>query len=285
MRNSLLYITIISLLLVACSYNSNQNRKGAAVAEVGGNYLYQSEIDRNYTLQINDTDPAEFAKKYIDKWVKQQLLLSEAKVKLTPEELDLDYEIEKYRQELLIHRYRNKRINTLNEEKIPFTDIEEYYNQNKKSFTLSHPIVRVNYFILPIEVDVPNRIKNKLHSENENDIEEYEEFMFSFATKYDNFDNSWVYLDNVLRSMNYELQNTEQYLRRNQLITFNTENEQHIIAVKEFIISGEPAPIEFVTPRIRAYMLNSKKLDFLREIKDSLYNDALKYNKFRVLNQ
>ena len=69
------------------------------------------------------------------------------------------------------------------------------------------------------------------------------------------------------------------------MIEFQKDSELHIIYIKSYKLEGEQAPVEFVKPRISSLIANEKKLDFLRQFKDSLYNAALKYNKFRVFNQ
>jgi hypothetical protein len=131
---------------------------------------------------------------------------------------------------------------------------------------------------------MPRDFKNMLKSTNDEHVSEAENFIYSFATKYDDFNNHWLYFESFLQSINYTVDNYEGFIRRSDFIEFSTESNIHLIAIKAFHLTGENAPIEFVSPRIRSMIINNKKLDFLREIKDSLYNNALKYNKFRVFN-
>jgi len=283
-NNLLIYVTILLMMVSGCK-NFDTHQKDIVVAEAAGKVLYKSEI-KNYPITfVDQADSLAYVKDFITQWIKQQLLVAEAEKQLSNEKKDIDKELEKYRQELLIHTFRNRRISAITDNEIKETEIENFYNENIRLFTLDRIIVRVTYIVFPKELEIPNSFKRQLSSNNESDVAANEDFIYSYATKYDDFNNNWIYFETFLQSIKYEIENLDRFLTQNKLIEFSTETEYHIIDIKAFHLAGDNAPLEFVAPRIRSLIINSKKLDFLREIKDSLYNNALKYNKFRVFNQ
>lgn len=273
------------LLLLSCS-KPNTNVNNPIVAQVENKVLYQSQLSKIIPKNINDLeDSIRFVNDYINKWIKQQLLVSEAEKNLTNDELNVSQELEDYRQELIIHKFKEKKFEELNVSEVSDSEIEKYYKKNLRLFILEYPIVQVNYVIFPVEIELPATFKHQLVSSNEADLIECEDYIFKFAKKYDDFNNEWIYFQQFKDLGKLNIIDDEKFLRTNNLLEFKDETQLHLIYIKAYLPTGDEAPIEFVKTKISGLIINQKKLDFLREFKDSLYNNALKYNNFRVFNQ
>lgn len=288
MRKLILFRVLFTFILViqlsGCRIEVNRRHTDKAIVQVGIKFLYESELKRELPANMNPSDSLLFVQDYINAWIKQQLLIQEVEKRLPLDEKNVSRETEKYRQELLIHKYKNYRVGEVIENLIPYSEIEKYYFNNLDKFKLNRIIVRVSYSILPERVVLPQHIRNRLSSNDTDDQGEVDEYMYQFAKRYDNFNDNWIYFDNILDNIDYPVEEEVPFLRRNKLIEFEKENELHLIAIKQYLLPGTQAPLDFVAPRIRSMIINQRKLDFLREIKDSLYEDALKYDKFRLFN-
>lgn len=254
------------------------------VAQVEGKKLYVSDLKNSLPGSLSKDDSVRMAREYIEKWIKQQLMVSEAESKLSPEERNVSKELESYRQELLIYKYKNKMMQPVINHSVSDDEVLNYYKKNNDKYILGQPVVKVNYLIFPGEVKIPADIRNILSSTDNDDVDKYEEYVFKYAKKYDSFEDKWIYLDNLLRPLEITISDPENFLKNKKIIEKEIGNEIYIIAVKKYHLPGEQAPVELVAPQIRGAIINREKLDFLREIKDSLYKDALKYNKFKVFN-
>ncbi len=254
------------------------------IAQVMKKSLTLSELREARPIPSDKKDSEEVAKDYIDNWIKQQLLVSEAESKLSPKELNLEREIEGYRQELVIQKYKNKIMNNIISKEVSDSEVEKYYRENSNEFKLTSPIVKVKYIIFPAGMSVSESILDILNSNRQTDIEKYEDYIFRFAKKYDDFDNNWIYLENLLNSLNYTVPMIDDYVKNQKIITKKVHNELHVIAINSFYQSGEKAPFDFVSSNIKGTITNNRKVVYLRELKDSLYKDALKYKKFKVYN-
>lgn len=271
--------------LISCT-SPNINEESGSIAEVGNHVLSRTQLEKVIPGNIiTKEDSTAFARDYINKWIKQQLLVLEAEKNLSNDELNVSDELEDYRQELIIHKFKEKQFALRNNQQVSDTEIENYYQQHLNLFVVDYPIAQVNYIIFPSEVELPRNFRKQLVSKRENDRVACEDFIFKFAKKYDDFNNQWMYLQQFIDNGDLNVSDIEKFLKKNELIEFNKDGELHIIYVKAYKLPGEQAPIEFVKPRINSLILNRKKLDFLRLFKDSLYNAALKYDNFRVINQ
>ncbi|MFA9389080.1 MAG: hypothetical protein ACERKD_04705 [Prolixibacteraceae bacterium] len=277
---------LVWLLLFASCAQPRHKVNEVIIAQVGNKTLLKSQLIKVIPSNFSEkNDSIEFVKEYTNKWIKQQLLVEEAEKSLSNDELNIAQELEDYRQQLIIHKFKNKKFDQRAESNLADAEIQNYYENNSRLFVLDYPIVQVNYVVFPIEIDLPARFRNLLSSTKEADIIECEDIIFKFATKYDDFNNEWIYFQQFKELGKLNITNDEVFLKKNQIIEFQTENELHIIYVKAFMLPGEQAPLDFVKIRISSLISNQKKIDFLRLFKDSLYNAALKYNKFRVFNQ
>ena len=271
------------LFFTGCSVKV-EKQQDQLIAQVGVEKLFLSEMKNELTHFSDETDSIKTAQEYIEKWIKQQLLVLEAESKLSSEEKNINFELEKYRQELLIYKYKNKRLQQVTDQSVPDKDVLKYYKKNKDRFILTQPIVKVNYIVFQSGIKIPSSIRNILTSKKPADIEKYEEFIFKNARKFENFKNNWIHLDDLLQPLHISITDLDNFLKKQKIIEKKSGDDIHLIIIKQYYLSGDQAPIELISPQIKGAVINREKLDFLREIKDSLYLDALKYNKFKVFN-
>ncbi|MDA3930956.1 MAG: hypothetical protein PF541_18555 [Prolixibacteraceae bacterium] len=149
----LLFTGLLVILVYSCDKPLN-NDKGRIIAETKDKVLLESELQKVYPYEsIDPKDSIQFVSNYIVKWIKQQLLVSEAEKNLSAEDLDLHLELEKYRQELLIHKFRQLKSEQILNKNISANQIENYYNNNLHLFLLNNSVVQVKYIIFPNEVN------------------------------------------------------------------------------------------------------------------------------------
>ena len=285
MKSNCFYI-IISLLapalLFGCKNDSNTTID-PVVATVNGEILRTSQVIEQIPDGISNEDSSYYAKQIVTNWLQQRLLVNEAETKLKGDEKEIQQELERYREELLIHRYKSSRLDEIVNKVVRFEEIEKYYNDNIDKFSLTSPIVRINYIIFPKEIELSNYHKKLAISNDPDDIGELEDYVYRFAKKYDNFNESFIYFSKIQGNLDFEIDDVTKFLKNNKWIEFERGNNLHFIAIKQYMLEGETAPLDFVTEQIKSQLINQYKLDFLKEIKDSLYQDALKYNKFSIL--
>ncbi len=283
-KRKITLIPLFILLLWGCQ-TPHQEDDDDVIASVHGKSLKIGDLNSIMPVYpLSEQDSAQYVETYIKDWVKEQLLVAEAKKFLSPEEQDVTKELEQYKQQLLIHKYKNKKINSINNAEITDDSIVSYYEANIEKFLLSYPIVKVKYIVFPPGMEIPPDV-NKAFMSSSPFPESVNDYIYSYATKYDDFNNRWINFNNLFLNTQHTPVNTIENLKQNKLISFESNNEKHIIIIEDYRLPGEQSPLDFVNNRIRNMLINNKKIDFLREIKDSLYNHALKYNNFKASNQ
>ena len=108
--NKLVIFIALVFSLGSC-VSSLDNDKGNELARVFDNYLYESDVDRLVPENTSHHDSLVLVRNYIDSWVKTQLMIVQAKKNLAIQKLDLDKQLEDYRNSLVIYHYETELIN------------------------------------------------------------------------------------------------------------------------------------------------------------------------------
>ena len=141
-------IGILCLLLLAgCDY-FEKNSKEVVVAECYGKYLYESDLKGLVPEHTPILDSIQRVNAFIDSWVRKQVLLHQAENNLDKEALDLDKQMEEYRNSLIVYAYESQLINQKLDTVVSEDEIAAYYEQNKEDFQLRNTMVRVAYLII-----------------------------------------------------------------------------------------------------------------------------------------
>ena len=71
-----------------------QQENNVAVAKVYDKYLYLKDIKHIFSQNETKQDSAELARLYINTWIKNQLLLRQAEMNLTPDQLNIQEQLD-----------------------------------------------------------------------------------------------------------------------------------------------------------------------------------------------
>jgi hypothetical protein len=56
------------------------------------------------------------------------------------------------------------------------------------------------------------------------------------------------------------------------------------VSIQDYKLKNELAPAEFVKSNIRNLILNRRKIEFLKEVENSVYTEGIRQNKFKIIN-
>jgi len=291
LRNSLKYsfCLLLSASLVSCEWIQIKNKVPAAeaskpLARVKDKYLYQADI-AGITADIkNPIDSAMTVKRYIDNWIKKQLMISEASSQIQFDQAEIERKILDYRYALMIYEFERRHVLNRLQRDVSDREIEEYYNANKENFPLKQNIVRCVF--LQVHKDSPRLkdIKKSMSGNDEDSKSQLKSLSLRFAAKSYLEDTVWVQFDEVFRSAPIEATNKVQFLRENKgrIIEVSDDNYVYLIKIYDYKIKDEIPPLNFIREDIRAIIINKRKTLLAKELQDDIYNKALKNKDFEI---
>ncbi len=277
-------IPVIIILLYACEGFNNGN-ENLPVAKVYNKYLYKSELAKqmgNLGQGMSGEDSVELARSYIDRWLRQQLMLHQAEMNLTEEEKEVSMELEDYRAKLLIYKYQQRWINKNLDTVIDSSAVKDYYNTYSSNFKLDNSIIKGLYIKLSkVSPDI-NRVNYWIRSDSEDAGRELIDYSRDYAAELRVMDKSWVPLHEILSQFNQSIDDPENFLRYRNYFHAEDEQYHYYIKIDDYKLKGEVAPLDYVKDNIKLILLNKRKIRQINELESSTYNNALNREQFKI---
>lgn len=279
---SLQQIVLLVLLasLIGCTRSSGTTRE-KPLARVEGDYLYPSDIKDIFPAGIPAADSQLIAQNYIEKWVRTRLMVVKAKEVLSPEQKNVEKQIDNYRNSLLIYRLEQNLLSEKLDTMVSQGEVEQYFNDNSGNFVLNQPVVKALYIKVRNSAQDIDKLRGWYASSKDEDLEKLEDYSFKYADKFDFFNNEWVYLSDIVANLPANRQNSESLSSARHLELADT-SFHYFVKIREFIPSGQVAPLPLVDSKIRTIILNKRKVKYINEIENNIYNDGQKNNAFEI---
>ena len=277
------FIIVTGLFILSCS---NQNNSGKViVAEVNEKKLYTSDLSSIIPTNMGKKDSSLIADDYVEKWIKQELLIQKANENLTPEQKDVTRELQEYRNSLIIYKYKKELVRQRMDTTVTETQIEEFYSSNPENFNLNRNIVKAIFVKIPNEVANPSLLKNLISNTSEEGLTELKEYCLQYAKGFDIFMDNWVDFETVKNNTPQKIEDVAHFLTRNNQIELNDSNYYYLVEIQDYKLKNDLAPLEFVENNIKKLILNQRKIKFLKQVEDNIYTEGIRKNRFKIYNK
>jgi hypothetical protein len=279
MKSVLLLIVVV--LLSGCrSQPERKNEK--PVARVFNNYLYPEDLLDVVPAGISAADSATIARDFIEKWVRNQLLLSKAESNLTEEEKNVKLQMESYHSSLLIYAYQQSYLRQKLDTVVSDQELEEYYNQNKSNFILSETMFKGLFIKVPINAPEIYKLRQWYRSDDTASVKNLEGYCFRYAKIYDDFEEGWVKLNEVVQMMPPGAASYQANLQYRKYLEARDNDYLYFLNVKEMIREGDVSPFELVKDDIHYIILNKRKIVLITDLELNIFSEAQNHDYFTI---
>lgn len=275
------YIFVLAVL-VSCGPNTKE-QEVKIIATVGEKKLTADDYNKFNFIAGSNKDSALVAKRLIERWAQDELFYAEAQKKLLPEDLNVEAEVEKYRQDLINYKYEVKLIENNLDTAITKQEMLDYYEANKENFILKDNIVKVNYFKIPISSKALDKIKKTLWSLNPKDKEQLKNLCIQYADNYFINDSTWLLLEDVKKEIP-QLKDLPEYNFYNGRVFQYTDSLNFFyLKINEIKIKNSLSPVNFERNNIKNILINQRKMKLIKQYKQQIFDKAIAENVFKVL--
>lgn len=274
-------LLLVSISIVSCD-TFWSHRQGEKVARVGDNYLYQSDLKDIVSPGTLPQDSAVIVKRYIEKWIRQQIFVQEALNSLTEEQQDFSRKVEDYRNSLIIFAYENNLVQNQLDTIISDDLLNEYYEEHKNQFQLRNNIVKVNFLKLPLDAPDIATVRRLIRSEEPEDIAILEEYAVNHAATYFLHQNTWFIFDDIFRDFPINVSDHAQFLRSYKFREVTDNYYRYFLYIDDYKLEGTTSPLAFQSENIKAIIMNHRKQKFINDFRQQLYKDADMNSEFEV---
>ncbi len=276
MNKNLIWIllsSIIGFILSGCSNDEDKNK--SIIARVYDKYLYKQDLAGVVQSGLSKEDSINKVKSYIDFWVKRQALTKTAELNLIEEQKDVTKELEDYRMDLLIFRYKQKFIEQNLDTIVTQKQISSFYAEHETEFKLAQPAIKATF--IKILKTTPNisMVRSLYRSSREKDLNQVKDYCSEQSATYKNYNNEWVYFKDLLIEIPVRVNDQETYLKANTNIEVQDSTYFYLVNIQNYRLKDAISPLVFVEGNIQGIILNQRKQTLIDELENNIYFNML----------
>lgn len=285
LKNKVLLLLTCATLISSCdSFRLKKEDEGddPVIARIDEQILKRSELVSITGTTDNAADSASLADRYIQSWIKKQLMIREAGNEGDFDESELNRKLLDYKYALMVYEFEKSHIDRHLDNQITDAEIEQYYHKNRDNFILKEVIVRLNF--IKIEKNLSQNAQvDKLMKADMDNKNEIEQLAIKSASNYFLEDSTWVKFDDItINTPLYNHPNKVQLLRQNKLIKVEDEDHTYYLKILEYKLEDQVPPMEFVKDEITTIILNKRRVALADQLQKEVYNRARENNEFTI---
>jgi hypothetical protein len=274
-------LLILILLLVSCG-NGHRRNDEKPIARAYNNYLYPSDLTGLVSEGMSPEDSTALIKSHIELWLKRKAVVNKAEFNLTMAQRDLAQKIEEYRSSLLIYEYEKLMVAQKLDTIVRESEISGYYSQYRQNFQLQVPIVKGVYFRIPKSSARLREFKDLAHSAGELAFKRLVDLGAQQAEYTESFEENWLSFNSLMQKIPGNVEDPKQFLQRYRYLEAEDDRYFHYVRIIDYMLPGEVSPPEYVRQEIIDILLNKRKMKFLKELEESIYNESVIHNEVEV---
>ena len=287
-KTKLIFPILVSLLLSSCDlfkYKSEEEseEENPVVASVGNQNLRKSEIAFITSENSAKEDSVNITNRYIQSWIRKQLMIKEAAKTITFDEAELNRKLLDYRYALMVYEFEKAHVKDNSDSLINDVEIERYYNENKENFSLKEIIVRTNFFKLEKTNPQNKTLEKMLSSSKSENSEKLKQIALDHSTNHYTEDSTWIRFEDIIINTPLASNNNKvELLRNNKLIKVDDEVYTYYFKILEYKLQDQIPPLDFVKDEISKILMNKKRVALVEQLQKDIYKRAQENNEFKI---
>ncbi len=270
------------MLLQSCNYFTFKSNEREAVARVNDTYLYKDDLVKIFNSDLSKQDSILLANSYINNWVKQQLLLSKAQINLEDSQFDFEALVKKYREDLYINSYKEAVVKQYLDYEITPEDIDKFYIENSQNFKLNEELVKLKYIKIGKNLINKNELIKLFESSKKKDLDTLQAREIFLKAHHLN-DSIWVKLSELYSKVPILKDfDKQELLKKDNFVKKEDSLSLYLVKIKNVLNRNDVAPKSYITPSIKQMILHQRKLQLLKNIEETLIEDAQNKKQFEI---
>ena len=269
------------ILLLVCSCDLPTNEESNAVARVGEDFLFVSDIEDQ--MKPNGSDSIQITTRTINEWAEELLYLKKAEINLSSREKKrLEELVSTYRNDLYVKTYKDKAIQSQLDSIVEKEEIESYFEQNKLNFKTNKDLLRGRYVRVRNENYNLRSIRKSIRRFNEDDKVFLDSIALQFTT-YSLNDSIWVQASQFFNRLpSISERRYKNFLKNDTFFELQDSLEVYLVVVEEVVLRNDLAPLDYVAPTLKQILINKRKLELMRQLDREIIEEGLRQNIYEV---
>lgn len=273
-------VVLMVFVLFSCDYIKLDETR-VPIARVNDSFLYLDEVENLVFETTSPEDSAVIVGGYINRWATRQLLIDQAMINLSQEQVqEFEDLVEKYRSELYTEAYKSMIVGSELDSLIAETEIIEYYEHNKANFKLNETLLKVRYVHLDPNFSDEEGVRRRLVRFDSADQAELTELGIKFNSFNFN-DSTWIRQEALIETLPV-LNDHLQVLKKSNFTRLQDSIGLYLVKIEDVLEPNDTAPVSYVRPTIIQVILNKRKLELIKKLEKDITKDAINSNRFET---
>lgn len=282
-------IGVLCFSLTSCHYfkmktEEENSEDNPILASVDNNYLRKADMEFLTKETTNPEDSANLAKRYLQSWIKKQVMIREAGKNITLSQAELDKKLLDYKYALIVYEYEKEYVEKHLDREVGEDEINQYYTDNKDNFILKEIIVRANYIKMDKSLSQNAQAERLMKRQTDTSGQELRELAIKSASNYFLEDSTWVNFDEIIINTPLAENNNKVQLltRGNNLIKVEDDEFNYYFKILEYKLQDQIPPVDFVKDEISKIIINKRKVTLAETLQNNVYQRAQENNEFKI---
>ena len=275
-----LVVVLFAALFASCSDAVDHGGKTPLVS-AGDEYLYREDIDQLLALNSNIKDSAAFVNRYIKQWLEDALFYDRAKHNVSSSK-EISRLIENYRKSLLLNIYQERLVDQQLDKEITPEEVASFYETNSSMFKTEEPMLKGLLLKVSLKAPKLDAVRKWCKSDTPDELEKY---TITNAQAYEYFRETWMPLSAIAAKLSFSEEELKGKISMQGMTEFKDTASIYIFNIDEYLPAGAIKPIDLAEPEIKELLVNSRKAEFLQQMKQSLFEEALQSGDIRYYRE
>lgn len=266
---ALLLATLLPLAMAACHGKVGDD----VVARAYGNYLRVGDLKDLVAPGLPPEDSIAIVDNYIDQWMQQQVVLHKAEKNVDD---DFQQQLQLYKDNLITYEYERLMIAQLLDTTVTNEEIAAYYKAHHDDFLLKTNILRAIYIKVDKAAPCLPRLRKLMNRGALDDAayQEVQEMAATYGQDYNLDEETWMPFQKLQAVMPLDAYNEVAFLRDHKVVSASDDKSICFVNILEYKTVDEVSPLEYERGHIRTVLLNSRKIDIIKNMQRDLMAKA-----------
>jgi len=272
---------VLVLLAASCNRDGKHADGDRQLGTIYNKKLYLSDLEGMLPEGITKEDSTVIINTFVRYWMREMALLHEAEQNI-PTDLNIEKLVADYRSSLIKNNYENIVMNRLLDSTVTTVQLQEFYEKNKAQYELETPILRCRFIKAPRNAPASDKAQDWWNSNKGGDFAELSRWCSQHAAVHHMQDSAWHKVDDIAAYMPQGTLTVDNVDDRRDFIQ-RDEDFVYYFKLLELVRKKEIAPLSYIESQARKVILHKRKTQLLEELKDKLYEEALRKNNVKLL--
>jgi hypothetical protein len=276
---------VFFLLIISCKNTKTPvaQQDDPLLVSYADKQLKYSDVLEHVGVEINEQDSQMVVSNFIDGWIKDQVLIKEAKAQIK-DQSEIDKLTEDFRNDLLLLKFEEQLIKSKLDTVISDQELIAYYQSNKSRYKLESTIFRFIFIKANKPIADPKNLENIWKTQNASNLQ-----MLNIYCQ-NNADICFINPDRWYKWEEIKQYIPSKFLSENSIHggtskDFADVNYAYKIKFFEVVRPNQDPPLSFLREQATQAILHQRKIQLLDRIKAELYEQELKEKKIIFTNK